>query len=265
MLVTVVTPSLNGRKWLAQCIDSVQAQATPNVEVEHVFVDGGSSDGTPEYAASRGCTVLTREEPSVHFAINKGSINSNGELLGILGCDDILLPGALDAVVRQYRRDGRRWLLGGCLWILEDGRSLGGLRAPPGWMSVRTLASLGWSPFPSAYMNRDMFLELGGYRSDFHYAGDYEFYVRALLHEPYSRIRRPLHASARHPDNLSKQMNAQHFAELAAVVELAGPRSAWRRELNRYFLKAWVNATNPTWSVRKRIGAVGARRVSVTV
>jgi glycosyltransferase involved in cell wall biosynthesis len=264
MLVTVVTPSLNGMKWLAKCIDSVQAQVTSNVEVEHVFVDGGSTDGTPEYAASRGCTVMAREEPSIYFAINKGSRNSSGELLGMLGCDDILLPGALDAVVRQYRRDGRRWLLGGCLWMLEDGRSLGGLRAPPSWMSARTLACLGWSLFPSAYMNRDMFLELGGYRSDFHYAGDYEFCIRALLHEPFSRIRRPLHASGRHSGNLSKEINAQHLAELAAVIEMAGPSSAWQRRSNRYFLKLWVNAANPTWSVRKRIGAVGARRVTKT-
>jgi glycosyltransferase involved in cell wall biosynthesis len=264
MLVTVVTPSLNGMKWLANCIESVRLQATPNVEVEHVFVDGGSTDGTPEYAASRGCTVLTREEPSVHYAINKGARYSSGELLCVIGCDDILLKGALDMVVRQYRRDQHRWLVGGCVWILEDGRSLGKLRAPPTWITPRMASALGWSPFPSVYMNREIFLELGGYRSDFYYAGDYELYIRALLREPFSRIRRPLLGSCRRPDNLSKERNTQHLTEHKAVVELAGPSSGMQQFLNRYFLKVWINAMNPTWSLRKRIGAVGATRISVT-
>ena len=85
MIVTVVTPALNGMRWLPECIDSTQQQAGPDIEVEHIVVDGGSSDGTPDYAASRGCTVLTREEPSVAFAINKGAANASEELIGFLG------------------------------------------------------------------------------------------------------------------------------------------------------------------------------------
>jgi glycosyltransferase involved in cell wall biosynthesis len=264
VLVTVVTPSLNGRKWLPACIDSVQQQVGPNVEVEHVFVDGGSTDGTPEYAASRGCVVMTREEPSVHFAINKGARNSGGELLGYLGCDDFLLPGALDAVVRQYRRDGRRWVVGGCMWIDTDGRSLGTLRAPRGWMTVSMLAMLGWNPFPTAYMNRELFEELDGYKPELVYTGDYDLYLRALQREPFSRIGRPLAGCARHPGNLSRNKDAQHLAELAAVADMAGRLPVWQRMACRYSMKLWFNATSPAWFVRKRIGAVGARSVSVS-
>jgi glycosyltransferase involved in cell wall biosynthesis len=264
MLVTVVTPSLNGMKWLPTCIDSVQQQAGPNVGVEHVFVDGGSTDGTQEYAASRGCVVMTREEPNVHFAINKGSHNSKGELVGYLGCDDFLLPGALDAVVRHYRRDGRRWVVGGCLWIDENGRSLGQMRAPRGWMTAPMLATLGWAPFPVVFWNRELFDELDGYKSELVYAGDYDFYLRALQSEPFSRIGRPLAGCGRHGGNLSRNRNAQHLAELADIVEAVGPQPAWQRLGYRYSMKLWFNATSPTWFLRKRIGAIGARHISVS-
>jgi glycosyltransferase involved in cell wall biosynthesis len=264
MLVTVVTPSLNGMKWLPACIDSVQQQTGPNVDVEHVFVDGGSTDGTPEFAASRGCVVMTREEPNVHFAINKGARNSRGELVGYLGCDDFLLPGALEAVVRQYLRDERRWVVGGCLWIDEDGRSLGPMRAPWNWMTVSMLATLGWNPFPIVFWNRELFEELDGYKSELTYVGDYDFYLRALQREPFSRVGRPLAGCGRHRDNVSRKRDTLHLEELANVADLAGPLPTWRLAAYRYGMKLWFNASSPAWFLRKRIGAVGARQVSVS-
>jgi glycosyltransferase involved in cell wall biosynthesis len=262
MLVTVVTPSLNGRRWLPACIDSTQAQAVPGVEVEHIFVDGASTDGTPEYAASRGCTVLMRDQPSLHAAINKGMTHANGELLGVLCCDDVLLPGALEAVVRQYRREGRRWLVGGCRWVDEGGRSLGGFRAPPAWVTAEMVASLGWSPMPHVYLTRDLARELGYYDATFEYSGDYELYVRALQREPFSRVQRPLVVCERHGGNLSMERNATHMAELAAVAEMAPP--GWRRAAYQYLLKVWFNATNPSWAVHKHIGSLQTRRGSVS-
>ena len=54
MLVTVVTPTLNAIAYLDECIRSVERQAGPNVTVEHIVVDGGSTDGTAELRARRG-------------------------------------------------------------------------------------------------------------------------------------------------------------------------------------------------------------------
>src|SRR5437879_4442263 len=49
-LVSIVTPILNGRKFLDECIQSVLGQRYPNIE--HIFVDGGSSDGSREALAA---------------------------------------------------------------------------------------------------------------------------------------------------------------------------------------------------------------------
>jgi glycosyltransferase involved in cell wall biosynthesis len=257
VIVTVVTPALNGMRWLTQCIDSTQRQAGPNVEVEHIVIDGGSSDGTPDYAAARGCTVLTREEPSIAFAINKGAFNSTGELIGFLGCDDVLLPGALDAVVDQYQRDGRGWLVGGVRWLDERGVNRGDIQAPPGWVSAPILASLGWNCIApmSTYLSRRFFEKLGGFDSTFSHADDYEFFVRALRREPFARVPRTLSAARRHSDAMSMDRNAVHLAELKSIAEQNAPRSWSRRTLYRYSLKLWLNATNPKWSALKRLDA----------
>ena len=130
MIVTVVTPSLNGMRYLPQCIESTKRQQSDRVEVEHIIVDGGSTDGTPEYAASQGCKVMFREG-GIYEALNIGSRSARGVLLGILGCDDFLLPGAVDAIVAGYERSGRRWIIGGCRWLDAQGRDIGKFRSPP--------------------------------------------------------------------------------------------------------------------------------------
>jgi glycosyltransferase involved in cell wall biosynthesis len=256
VLVSIVTPSLNGIEYLSECIDSTRRQATRNVEVEHIFVDGGSTDGTVEFAAAQGCTVLTREESSVYFARNKGAHNSNGTLLGTLGCDDVFLPGALDSVVQHYMRTGARWLVGGCRWIDRRGAPRGDLRAPPNWISVPMHASLGWNCFPdySTFLHRDFYFELGGFDSSFVYAGDYDFFARALQREPFARIDRILAGVRRHGDNLSMTADPRRLAEEKAVEECYGPDSEWQQTAYRYLLKLWLNGTNPKWFFWKRMG-----------
>jgi hypothetical protein len=66
-------------------IDPTQRQASPEADVEHIVVYGGSTDRIPEYAVSRGCTVLTREEPSIAVAINKGALQLQEGVDWILG------------------------------------------------------------------------------------------------------------------------------------------------------------------------------------
>jgi len=48
--VTVVTAVWNGRATLAQTLESVRQQSWP--DVEHVVVDGGSTDGTLDLLAA---------------------------------------------------------------------------------------------------------------------------------------------------------------------------------------------------------------------
>jgi glycosyltransferase involved in cell wall biosynthesis len=262
MLVTVVTPALNGMPYLPGCIESVQRQERPGlVEVEHIVVDGGSTDGTAEYAAGHGCIVMGRERPSVTYALNKGFAHANGTLIGMLGCDDRLLPGALATVVATYQREGRRWLSGGSRYIDSAGRSHGNQPAPPSWLTAPMLGSLTWScvPHMSTYVERSLHDELGGLDETFSSAPDYDFFCRVLAARiPFSRIPEALSAQTRHDANLSAQRTPQLARELALIEERWAPRSRSRRLAYRYLLKAWVNAASPAWFLHKKLPLRGS-------
>jgi glycosyltransferase involved in cell wall biosynthesis len=253
MIVTVVTPTLNAAQYLDECLWSTKRNASRLVEVEHVVVDGGSTDATLEIAAAHGVRVLRGKDRGIFDAINKGSFNSSGELLGFLGADDVMLEGALDAVVKAYIERGRRWIVGGIRWIDENGATMGGLAAPPAWMTRRMHVCLGWNPVMhmSTYIARDFFFELGGFDIDFRDSGDYDMFARALGKAPYHRLSRPISCFRQTGRNNSATNGARTVAENALVCAKFGPRSSTERRLWRALLKVWFNGRNPAWLASK--------------
>jgi glycosyltransferase involved in cell wall biosynthesis len=255
MIVSIVTAVLNGGDDLRACIESVKAQTPCGVLVEHLIVDGGSTDGSAELADAHGVRVLREPTVGLTGRLNIGYRAAKGELIGCLGADDVLLPGAVEAVVKAYRRRRRRWVVGGLRWIAADGHSLGEFRAPPRWMTAAAHVALDWnviSPL-ATYMNRDFFSQLGGYDERYDVAADFHLFARALQQEPFERVARPLACWRRHGRNYSVLHTDVATCEAHAIRQSLGLSDDPGRPLRRYAMKAWFNLRNPGWCGRKLI------------
>jgi hypothetical protein len=127
-------------------------------------------------------------------------------------------------------------------------------------------ASLGWNCIMhmATYVNSEMFHELGGFHKEMKYAGDYDFFLRALAIEPFARIGRTLACFRRHGDNQSMSITPKHRAEIVAVARQFGPSQEWKKRYYRHLLKFWLNATNPSWFACKRIDAHRTPRAGLT-
>lgn len=260
MIVTIVTPTLNAARFLPECIRSVERNRRSGLAVDHVVVDPGSTDGTIEIAKAAGVRLIQGKDKGIFDAINKGSFHAPGDIVGFLGADDLMLPGALDRIVEAFERSRRSWVVGGIRWIDEAGESLGDLAAPPAWITPRMHASLGWNPIMhmSTYITRDLFNELGGFNIDFKDAGDYELFLRILSRTPYERISEPLTCFRRTGENNSVVNAARSKVESRSIADGYGPPSRWERLIWRTALRAWFNLRNPGWSSRKAISSVQA-------
>lgn len=102
--IRLVTPCFNPGPWLEETILSVAAQGYP--AVEHVVVDGGSTDGTAALLARhrhRLHDVITGPDSGPAEAILKGLAGTTAELVGWINADDMLAPGALHRLGAAFR------------------------------------------------------------------------------------------------------------------------------------------------------------------
>jgi glycosyltransferase involved in cell wall biosynthesis len=122
--ITVVTPSLNGAGTLEECLASVRRQGYPHVE--HVVVDGGSTDGTVDLLeAAEGVRFISEPDDGRPDAVNKGVGMATGEVIGFLNGDDRYEPGALAAVAEAFAADPDvMWVTGYCRVIDGKGREI---------------------------------------------------------------------------------------------------------------------------------------------
>jgi len=92
--ISVLTAAFNPGPALRDCLDSVAVQKLPeSVAVEHLVLDGGSTDGTVtvlEQWAREGPGRAFRSEPDDGFysALNSGIPLAQGDIVGILNADD---------------------------------------------------------------------------------------------------------------------------------------------------------------------------------
>ena len=106
-LVSVIVPTCNSARFLALCLESIQGQTYPRIEV--IVVDNYSTDATVAIARLAGATVLLAA-PERSAQVNHGVRNCHGEFIFrvdsdfyvqpqvVSECMDILASG-YDAVV----------------------------------------------------------------------------------------------------------------------------------------------------------------------
>jgi glycosyltransferase involved in cell wall biosynthesis len=177
--VTIVTPSYNQGDFLEATIVSVLEQDYPNLE--YFVVDDGSTDGSEEVIrryADRLAWWTIQENAGQVAALNRGFARANGEYLGWLNSDDVLLPGAIGAVVAELESDPELLLVyGDNVFIDETGRELAAAPAQE-FDLVRMIRHCeNGVPQPGSLFRRRS-LEIAPLNERGYYFFDYEFAIR---------------------------------------------------------------------------------------
>src|SRR5437588_7171695 len=122
MRITIVTPSLNRGSMLAGALESVIAQNDP--DLEHIVVDGGSTDTTAEVLARfPTVTVLREADRNLYEALNKGMRRATGDVIGFLNTDDRLAPGALRLVRQLFAQQPSAQIVAGAVDVVKVDRA----------------------------------------------------------------------------------------------------------------------------------------------
>jgi GT2 family glycosyltransferase len=180
--ITVVTPCLNARATLPETLASVRSQGYPRLE--HVVVDGGSTDGTLELLReAAGVRFISEPDRGLSNALNKGIAMASGDVIGWLNADDVYLPGALEAVGEAFaRQPAAEWATGRCLIIDSAGREIRGPIARYKDLLLRhysypALLTQNFVAAPSTFARRDALQRVGGFDERFSYSMDYDVWL----------------------------------------------------------------------------------------
>ena len=174
---TIITPNLNHGRFLGDCLASVAAQA--GVSLEHLVIDGGSTDGSAGVVAGfPHATWSQGKDSGMSDAINKGFDRAQGDWVMWLNADDRLKPGILVRIKQAAEQTRADVVYGDYDFIDEAGNFLRSIKVPA------------WSPFvhvhhhcyigsTACFFRRATVLAPGHrLREDFHYVMDGEFYAR---------------------------------------------------------------------------------------
>ena len=110
--ITIITPSYNQGEFIEQTIESILSQGYP--DLEYIVMDGGSTDETVnilEKYEGQLYWVSEKDRGQAH-AINKGWHRATGDIYAWLNADDLLNPGALTKVAREFSDPKTHWLCG---------------------------------------------------------------------------------------------------------------------------------------------------------
>ena len=252
-LVSVVTPSLNHGAFLGEAIESVLGQDHPSVE--HLVVDGGSTDGTAAVLERyQGRLRVIEEQPrrGQAHAVNLGLRAARGEILGWLNADDRYCPGAIGAAVRALAEHPRAEIVYSN-WeeIDEAGRVVAARRSGP-YGRREQLEGVNTVPQPTVFMRRSILDRIGYLDESLHFVMDYEFWLRASLERELVWVDETWAQFRLHPGSKSSRW-LDFYPERRRVARAYGGPFLSRSFRDRYLNVAFV----------KEVGGRGLRRVGL--
>ena len=184
-LVTIITATYNlienGRKeYFLQNLESVQSQTYKNIE--HIIIDGASTDGTlellKEYEQKGLIKYYSEPDKGIYDAINKGILKANGKYVVCLNSDDFYCNNkAVELEVMKLEENDADACYGDTLRVKP--RNLKVIREWKGKDNFYPL--FGLAPCHQSFMIKtDVMKELGLYNLNYKVSADNNFIARMI-------------------------------------------------------------------------------------
>ena len=204
-LISMVTCSFQQVRYLDRAIRSVLEQGYPRLE--YIVIDGGSTDGSDAVIRRHSHDLaywVSEPDGGQTNGLVKGFVRATGDIHGWLCSDDLLLPGALDAVAEFFHsHPGVMAAYGDALWIDAEGRFLRTKKE----MSFNRFVFLhdhNYIPQPSMFWRSTLYEAVGGLDPAFDLAMDADLWDRFSAHTPIARIPRYLSCMRYYPQQKTR-------------------------------------------------------------
>lgn len=240
---TVVLPSFNQGRYLAQALASVVGQRYP---IELIVVDGGSTDETPGILQAwedRFAWWRSGPDSGQSAAINEGMAHGTAPFVAWLNSDDWYLPGGLDRLIDALAAHPDA---PGVYAETRNADAAGriGNRYFTQEFTETNLARRCIVSQPATLVRRSVWEALGGLDPNLHYAMDYDLWWRVYRgYGPLVRVRHDVAVNRIHTETKTQSARREQVIEAMRVVRrhcghvplkwyVAWPYSVWWKTLS---------------------------------
>ena len=180
MRISIITPTLNRCDLLRDAMASVTAQNIPSLE--HIIVDGGSTDGTDVMVRDHARALLLQDRGlGLYDAINIGIERATGTVIGILNSDDLYAPGALEAAMMMFEDHPKAHMVCGVAELFDEHGTIARYGDPRD-LGLDAHSALIGAAIPNArFFRADVFRQIGRFSLAFRTVADREFLSRAVM------------------------------------------------------------------------------------
>lgn len=177
-LVSIVIPTFNQAKYLAESIKSILAQDYDNIEC--IVIDDGSTDSTPDILERFKSRVRCNRHENIGQAhtLNKGWSQCGGKYLGYLSSDDILFPSAIKELVSILESNSEIICAFPNSNLIDSTSKIIKRNICQPFDLEETLIRQECYIGPGALFRRSAFDALGGWDPSYKLAPDREFWIR---------------------------------------------------------------------------------------
>jgi glycosyltransferase involved in cell wall biosynthesis len=216
MKISIITPSFNQAEFIEETIRSVMRQ--DHSDVEHLVIDGGSTDDTVAVLKRYPHLQWVSEKDSGQSnAINKGFRKATGEIVAWLNSDDFYEENIFGEIVQYFEAHPDCMLLYGDITFVDaSGKML--FRATGDTIDFdRLIACPDIVRQPSFFWRREVIDELGGVDEDLHLVMDFDFFLRIGKRYRFHYLARNLSFYRYYETNKSLSMVRRQVREMFRV------------------------------------------------
>lgn len=180
VLISIITPCLNRKNFIEKAIESVLNQDYK--QVEHIIVDGGSTDGTLELLQKYGhLKVISEPDKNLYDALNKGIQIAKGSIIGHLNTDDFYEPYCFSNIMDQFRINIDADSVAGGADVLLDAQTLHTYNTDKHKNLEPYNIAFGMPIINARFFRKSVYEKVGLYDIRYKIAADREFLLRAYL------------------------------------------------------------------------------------
>ncbi len=177
--ISVITVAWNAAATIADTCASVAAQQ--GVEVEHLIIDGASTDATAAVVAAHarpGHIFVSEPDRGLYDAMNKGVARATGDVIGFLNADDFFCRSDALRLVANAAGATVAAVSGGVAIVRADDASRLTRAYPPTPFAPWMLRFGHMPPHPGFYARRSVFDAIGGFDTAIRIGADFDWMVR---------------------------------------------------------------------------------------